>query len=175
MAPDSGPHSSTGGHVDPSAWGEMLAGAYRKVSERVMRDLPIFNDALAVEAVGFRRIDGTIIGVVVTPWFMNVVTPADDGAMRSAPAGSNVRLRFPAGNIEFTISEVAAAGRIASCSLFSPMFCFSDMSSARATAEAALDALMVPADREETADRRGHTGSIDRRNFLRGVLTERRA
>jgi len=158
--------------VDAVAWGELLAESYREIGERAMRDLPIYNEALGVEAVGFRRFNGTIVGVMVTPWFMNVVMPPS--AARDGPAAT-MRIRFPAGDIEFTLSEVGQVGRIASCSLFSPMFQFADMAAARATAEAALAELMLPADSEEAVRRREPaTAPIDRRNFLRGALTERR-
>jgi [NiFe] hydrogenase assembly HybE family chaperone len=160
--------------ADAVAWGDLLAGRYREIGERAMRDLPIYNDALGVEAVGFRAFNGTIVGIMVTPWFMNVVLPAS--AVAQPTSGATARIRFPAGDIEFTISEVGQIGRIASCSLFSPMFQFADMDAARATAEAALAELMLPADSEEAVRRREPaTSPIDRRNFLRGTLTERRA
>ncbi|MBR0962275.1 [NiFe]-hydrogenase assembly chaperone HybE [Bradyrhizobium japonicum] len=160
------------GDADAVAWGELLAGSYREIGERAMRDLPIYNDALEVEAVGFRRFNGTIVGIMVTPWFMNVMMPASAAGESS---GATLRIRFPAGDIEFTLSEVGQMGRIASCSLFSPMSEFADMAAARATAEAALAELMLPADSEEAVRRREPaTSQIDRRNFLRGGLTERR-
>ncbi|UWU95536.1 [NiFe]-hydrogenase assembly chaperone HybE [Bradyrhizobium sp. CB1015] len=157
---------------DAAAWGELLAASYREIGDRAMRDLPIYNGALGVEAVGFRPFNGTMVGIMVTPWFMNVVMPAS--AMRET-SGATVRIRFPAGDIEFTLGEVGQMGRVASCSLFSPMFEFADMAAARATAEAALAELMLPDDSEEAVRRRAPaTSQIDRRNFLRGSLTERR-
>ncbi|MGX4769215.1 [NiFe]-hydrogenase assembly chaperone HybE [Bradyrhizobium guangdongense] len=163
--------SGPAGDADAAAWGELLAASYREIG--AMRDLPIYNDALGVEAVGFCRFNGTIVGIMVTPWFMNVVMPAS--AVAQARSGTTLRIRFPAGDIEFTFSEVAQMGRIASCSLFSPMFQFADMASARATAEAALAELMLPADSEEAVRRREPaTRPIDRRHFLRGALTEQR-
>lgn len=158
--------------ADAEAWGELLAGSYRKIGERAMRDLPIYNDALGVEAVGFRWFNSTTIGIMVTPWFMNVVMPAS--AIARDTSGPSPRIRFPAGDIEFTLSEVGQTGLIASCSLFSPMFQFADMVAARATAEATLAELMLPADSEEAVRRREPaTSPIDRRNLLRSVLTER--
>ncbi len=176
MMPDCDERLSTAGDLDAAAWGERLAGAYREIGDRAMRDLPIFNDGLTVEAVGFRKVDDRIVGVLVTPWFMNVVMAADDDALQPPAApGSHLRFHFPAGDIDLAVSEVASAGRIASCSLFSPMFEFEDMNSARATAEAALAALMLPADNVEATRRSDPqlVSSIDRRNFLRGMLRER--
>ncbi len=159
--------------TEATAWGERLAVAYRAIGERAMRDLPIYNDALGVAAVGFRPFNGTIIGIMVTPWFMNAVMPADQTAQDAR--GASLRVHLPAGHIEFSLSEVEPVGRIASCSLFSPMFGFADMAAACATAEAALAELMLAADSEEAVRRREPaTSAIDRRNFLRGVLTERR-
>ncbi|MBB4371732.1 [NiFe] hydrogenase assembly HybE family chaperone [Bradyrhizobium sp. cir1] len=158
--------------ADAAAWGGRLADAYREIGDRAMRDLPIYNDALGVEAVGFCVFNGQIVGIMVTPWFMNVVMPADQVARDAM--GASLRVRLPAGDIEFALGEVAPVGRIASCSLFSPMFAFADMPAALATAEAALAELMLPADSEEAVRRRAPaTPAIDRRNFLRGVLTER--
>ena len=159
--------------AEAMAWGERLAVAYRAIGARAMRDLPIYNDALGVEAIGFRVFNGTIIGIMVTPWFMNAVMPADQIAREAQ--GSSLRVHLPAGDIEFALSDVEPVGHIASCSLFSPMFGFADMAAARATAEAALFELMLAADSEEAVRRREPaTSAIDRRNFLRGVLTERR-
>ncbi|WOH52215.1 [NiFe]-hydrogenase assembly chaperone HybE [Bradyrhizobium sp. sBnM-33] len=177
MTSDREQHSRTSMHADASAWGEMLSAAYRDIADRTMRDLPIFNEALSVEAIALRAREGRIVGMMVTPWFMNVVTPMRDGISQSSPGpGSNLRLRFPAGEIEFTVSDLVPVGSIASYSLFSPMFEFEDMASARATAEAALAALMSPANRAASHGTDApHISSFDRRHFLHGVLTERRA
>ncbi|WP_065754134.1 [NiFe]-hydrogenase assembly chaperone HybE [Bradyrhizobium paxllaeri] len=176
MTPDCEQRSCRSLHADASAWGERLAAAYRDIADRTMRHLPIFNEVLSIEAIGFRAREGRVVGMMVTPWFMNVVTPIRDGASQSSPSpGSNLRLRFPAGQIEFTVGELAPVGLIASYSLFSPMFEFEHMTSARATAEAALAALMSPANRAALHGPDARPGSIDRRHFLRIVLTERRA
>ncbi|BAM91824.1 hydrogenase expression/formation protein HupJ [Bradyrhizobium oligotrophicum S58] len=157
--------------VTPTAWGERLADVYREIGARAMRELPIYHDALDVEAIGFSDVDGRTLGIVITPWFMNVVTPAVQGA-----AGSVVKIGLPAGSFEFTIGDVAGIGRIASCSLFSPMFEFEDMAAARATAEAALTALMTAPEDEPSSERAAKPASaIDRRAFLRGTLSEGRA
>ncbi len=174
MTPDVNQHSRSEGCVDPAAWGGVLAEAYRSIGERTMRELPIYNEALGVEAIGFRTVNGVIVGIMVTPWFMNLVMRADGTSTSLAP-GSKLRFQFPAGEVDFTVSEVAPVGRIATCSLFSPMSEFVDMASARAAAEAALAALMQPA-KDKAASHRSQpaAGSIDRRNFLRGVLREQR-
>ncbi|MGJ5179245.1 [NiFe]-hydrogenase assembly chaperone HybE [Bradyrhizobium oligotrophicum] len=150
----------------PAAWGEHLVSVYREIGDRAMRDLPIYHDALDVEAIGFSDYQGMTIGILITPWFMNVVTPSAEGS-----AGSSVDIVLPAGSFAFTIGEIAGVGRIASCSLFSPMFEFEDMAAARAAAEAAIAALMTPGD-EPSAARATRSHAIDRRALLRGALSE---
>jgi [NiFe] hydrogenase assembly HybE family chaperone len=116
-----------------------LAAIYRDIHRRAMRDAPICNDALAVEAVGFRDFGDLALGVMVTPWFANLIAaPLDDAHPLDA---TPLRLRFPAGEVEFNVSELEGFGRLASCSLFSPMDAFVDHEAARGAAQAALDAL----------------------------------
>jgi [NiFe] hydrogenase assembly HybE family chaperone len=125
--------------------GERLAAAYQAIAARC-RDLPIYNRALTVEAVGFRAHDGAAIGVLVTPWFMNLVAIDLPGgpARTRQPAGSTVRHSLPAGGIDFIVAEVTGIGRVDAASLFSPMFAFDDPAVARATASAALEAALKP-------------------------------
>ncbi len=127
------------------AVGARLAAAYRAIAERT-RDLPIYHHALTVEAVGFRAHEGVALGVIVTPWFMNLVAVDLPGGPRRdlPPLGTTARRSLPAGVIDFTVSEIAGIGRVDSASLFSPMFAFADPAVARATAEAALAAVLEP-------------------------------
>ena len=117
-----------------------LLDAYREAAVR-MRPLPQYNAALEVDAVGFREYHGRQVGVVVTPWFMNLtVLPAPD---EQPPwhAGRITRLDFPSGPYDLMVGEAEGVGRIATTSLFSLMHDFADAETARATARAALDAL----------------------------------
>ena len=89
--------------------GEQLAAAYRDIGRRTMRDLPVYNATLDVCAVGFRPHDGGVLGVLVTPWFMNLVVARRRRSLRRRP-GATVPRRFPAGTIDFTVGEVAGGG-----------------------------------------------------------------
>jgi len=53
-------------------------------AEPSLRDLPIYTAVLAIEAIGFCQTDTEmLIGVVLTPWFMNLVRlPAGDRTER---------------------------------------------------------------------------------------------
>lgn len=165
-----------GAEIRARSIGDALAMLYRRAGERSMRDLPIYNDALDVAALGFRPYERWALGVVVTPWFMNLVL-ADLGAPDpdDPRPGATMRRSLPSGTIDFTVGEVDGFGRIETCSLFSPMFEFADQAAAVATGEAALAAVLDPAfaDGATAAEPtvRPTPAAIDRRRFLRGELT----
>ena len=154
---------------DAAARGEKLADFYRGVHETAMRGAAICNEALEVEAIGFRDFGPYVLGVVVTPWFANlVVTAPSPDAAAPFPDPARLKLRFPAGDVDFNVSEIAGFGRIASCSLFSPMDEFADHEAAQIAARAALDALFdshlheAPKQEPEPAD------GLDRRALFGG-------
>jgi [NiFe] hydrogenase assembly HybE family chaperone len=121
---------------------ERLEAAFRSIHERRMQGLPLLNPALAVEAVGFGHWESHWLGVLITPWFMNLMLmPREPEAWRGAAAGDAVTYLFPAGSFEFIAGRDDALGDYQSCSLFSPMFQFADQDAARLTAAAALQAL----------------------------------
>jgi len=160
--------------TSPVEFAASLEECYRRIGERSMRDLPIYNEALAVEAIGFGTRSATIAGILITPWFMNVILLPLDGSLASQRPGSSFSHVFPVGAIDFNVADIDGIGRIASCSLFSPMFEFSAMDVARATAEAAIaEILTPPVDRGDQSS--GWVAkTVDRRSFLRGELTEPR-
>lgn len=123
---------------DPSP---RLEAAFRAVAAR-MQGLGFVNPALAVEAVGFAPWEGQWLGVMVTPWFMNLVlAPRDPVCWRPLAQGDKRTYRFPAGDYEFIGAHDDAAGEYQLCSLFSPVLEFDDHSTARLVAELAREAL----------------------------------
>lgn len=150
------------------AVGERLAAIYAEVAERSMRDLPIFNPKLRVEAVGFHDDGRRVLGIVLTPWFMNAVVAASPlgPAAPAAPFGASLVYDLPSGSYDFLVGEVAGFGRLDSLSLFSPVFEFDDPDVALATAEAAMAELRRPPepDTPEPAPRQ----ALDRRALLFG-------
>jgi rubredoxin len=66
--------SSTSAKVvsDPTFRAAQLEAAFRAVARR-MEGLPIVNAALEVEAVGFAPWEGRWLGVMLTPWCMNLM------------------------------------------------------------------------------------------------------
>ena len=147
------------------AIGEKLAALYVIVRAGPMRDIPICNDALDVEAIGFRAFGESAVGVVVTPWFMNLIVAPEAPLASSEP----VRVALPAGDVECIPASLDGFGAILACSLFSPMFEFSDMSAAREAAREAMKALFDPELLEEKPAQKAP--ALDRRALLRGRLT----
>jgi [NiFe] hydrogenase assembly HybE family chaperone len=130
---------------DPSS---RLTAAFLAVAAR-MQGLSLANPAVEVEAVGFAPWEGHWLGVMVTPWFMNLaLLPRDLEAWRPLAPGAKRRYAFPAGTYEFVGASDAAIGDYQACSLFSPLLEFDDHASARLVATRARAALLDPANAE---------------------------
>jgi [NiFe] hydrogenase assembly HybE family chaperone len=136
-----------------------LANAYRRAALKV-KGLPIYNPTLAVEAVGFREHEGRRVGVMVTPWFMNLTVLPSAEDLRVWVSGGTVRLSFPSGAYDFMINELPEAGLIGSCSLFSTMSEFTDHEAAQLAATTVADAVF---EAEQPS-----TPAVSRRQLLGG-------
>jgi [NiFe] hydrogenase assembly HybE family chaperone len=145
------------------------------------------NPALGVAAVGFAEWEGRWLGVMVTPWFMNLMlVPRDAAAWTPLRLGAKRRYRLPAGEYEFIGGDDPAIGEYQMCSLFSPMFDFHDMETATLTAKLALEALLDPAHAEPATSsalsaeprpieeiKRAGEAPMSKRDFLRGSFLGR--
>ena len=171
---------------DPSA---RLTAAFSAAAAR-MEGLDLVNAALAVEAVGFAPWDEHWLGVMLTPWFMNLaLLPRNPRGWRPLATGAKRRYAFPAGEYEFVGANDAMLGAYQVCSLFSPVHEFADQETARLVATLARAALFdaanaladdVPtANLSPVADATAEPGPLaqleqtldaplSKRNFLRG-------
>lgn len=121
-----------------------LQRAFDQVWRTRMHGLPVLNPALWVEAVDFERCeDGqAALGVLVTPWFMNLIRlpldlpPADETP--DWPVGGTRDVEVGGETFGFIGASDPAVGSFGMCSLFSPMFEFASQTAARATAQAVL-------------------------------------
>jgi [NiFe] hydrogenase assembly HybE family chaperone len=105
--------------------------------------VPICNPALDVACVGFQAWRDQFFGIVVTPWFMNVLlAPAPGAPPVEAAPGSTRNVSLPCGRVDFLVAELDGFGRLLMCSLFSPMQEFEDHAAALATAAAAAEQLL---------------------------------
>jgi [NiFe] hydrogenase assembly HybE family chaperone len=160
---------------DPS---EPLAQIFRAAADR-MRGLAFVNPALRVEAVGFAPWEGSWLGVMVTPWCMNLVlAPRVPALWKSLVAGAKRTYRFPAGDYEFVGAVDDRVGDYQVCSLLSPLLEYDDHETARLVATLARDALFDPENADPSALPRRPLARIaanldapmSKRAFLRGRI-----
>lgn len=128
-----------------------LQRRFEHIHRHQMADVPMLNPALRVEALGFREWQSHWLGVLVTPWFMNLVLfPRLPAHWQPIGERESRHYVFPAGVFEFLGARDAELGDYQACSLFSPMFEFADHAAAHDTALAALQALFDPTQRPES-------------------------
>lgn len=131
---------------DPSA---CLESVFRTVYAERMRGLAFVNAAVRVEAIAFAPWKGYWLGVMLTPWSMNLVLmPRDAAAWRALSPGEKRRYTFPAGSFDFISAHSDGIGEYLICSLFSPVLEFADHETARQTAQLAREALFDAANAE---------------------------
>jgi len=140
-----------------SAWSQSrvqtLEQVFAHIAATRMRDVPVQNPALRVQAVGFApQADPAggewLLGILVTPWFMNLVClPMDLARAGETVPGVGQKASRQIGNqtFEFIGAHEDGLGAFACCSLFSPMFEFADHAAAVATACEVLNLLRTPA------------------------------
>ena len=139
--------------ADPSP---ALETAFRAVAAR-MQGLAFVNPALAVEAIGFAPWSGHWLGVLLTPWFMNLVlAPRESGALAStSPPARSAATRFPPATSSSSARATtrSANSRCARCS----RRCSSSPTRKRRgwSAQLARDALFDAANAETPAMPRG--------------------
>lgn len=122
-----------------------LQRAFEHVATTRMAGLPLVHPRLAVATVDFRAVDDDMaLGVLVTPWCMNLVRlPLHEGVgtLAVGETGSrDVGMRC----FDFIGAHEQVVGAFESASLFSPMAEFADQAAVRATAEAVLKELRGP-------------------------------
>jgi len=130
-----------------------LVRRFTQIGDEHIRELPIYHRPLEVEAVDFQPWATGWIGVLITPWFMNVMLlPRDKDQWQSLAVGQKQMQQLPSGEQEFVVGGDAELGPYLFRSLASPMLGFSSQIDARQAAQAVLRRLMVPhADVEQTA------------------------
>lgn len=126
-----------------------LAADFRDIYHSKMRDLPMVNQAIHIETVGFIDYEGGLLGVLVAPWFMNLIfLPPED--RKTAHAGAKEIISFPSGDYEFIHNSRDMTGPYLACSLFSPMGDFSSQLQAVDVARNVMIELFKSENRAET-------------------------
>ncbi|MEN9502271.1 MAG: [NiFe]-hydrogenase assembly chaperone HybE [Pseudomonadota bacterium] len=147
-----------------------LAAHFRHVHVTQMQDVPILNPQLQVEAVGFQTLPdhAGLVGVLITPWFMNLLWIADTA--ETFVSGNTRLLSLPSGEYALNANHAAAVGTFYSTSLFSPVLQFADHATAVLTAQHIMLAVMDAGTQQahNTATTLPAKPAVSRRDFLRG-------
>jgi [NiFe] hydrogenase assembly HybE family chaperone len=163
--------ATAGGALDARV--QALLALYREIAATRMHGLPLLNPVLQVQAVGFELVQpphtgpagaqGSIgaaagatpalnrgaeveaaLGILITPWFMNLVWLPLQRLDRGAQVGSKAQRHVGQECFEFIAAHENGVGRYDACSLFSPVFEFQSQQAAVDTARAVLDTLRQP-------------------------------
>ncbi len=129
---------------DTQATAENLVLAFECIRQEQMQDIPLLNPRLQVEALGFQEYQGRVIGIILTPWFMNLIMlPGKKDHWDELQLGDKQQHEFPSNTYTFMVNEIDGIGRCLTHSLYSPMNEFESQDHAVAAAKGFLDLLMV--------------------------------
>ena len=164
---------------DPSGEDRILqlVDRFTHIGETAMRELPIYNHALQVEAIGFKPTAAGWLGVLITPWFINVVLLPKQKQEATIPLGEKVTHKLISGEHVFTVGEDDELGRYDFLTLASPTLKYKSHQAACEVAQKALAKLLTPPGEAEntvseqpvhfvTSEQKGK----ERRAFLRGLI-----
>ncbi|MEG3639684.1 [NiFe]-hydrogenase assembly chaperone HybE [Magnetococcus sp. PR-3] len=154
--------------MDAQALMQQLEATFTAIEQNQMQGLPLLNPMLHVEAVGFQRWQEGWLGVVITPWLMNLMwLPDDRGALEEATLGDKQDYRFPERSYTMLVNEFEGVGRCWTFSVHSPMSEFPAHDTTVARAEAFLEVLLTERDVEEEEDE-----ALDEARIQRILSTE---
>ena len=125
--------------IDPSP---LIEALFRRIETERMQDVPMPNAALRVEAVGFSHWSEHWLGMLITPWSINVMLlPGERSAWQGVADGARVFYRFACGDFAFVGGHEPEVGEYHSCALYTRMGELSDQNMARDVAQTALGVL----------------------------------
>jgi len=133
---------------------ELLIDHFFMVETQRMEGVPILNKALSVSAFGFEIFGDYRLGIMLTPWFMNLMLmPVNKEVIDIVEQefGSTQHHALPSGPFAFIVGHEEELGPYLSCSLFSPVFDFEDQEAFEQTGQAVLDEILKPAEEKDPA------------------------
>jgi len=94
---------------------EVVSTIIEKTFERIlaenMQGIPILNSRISVQALGFQEYQGRVIGIIITPWLMNLVLlPSSEEDWSDLVLGHKETHEFPAGKYKFLVNEIDGIG-----------------------------------------------------------------
>ncbi|AFT89945.1 [NiFe]-hydrogenase assembly chaperone HybE [Paraburkholderia phenoliruptrix] len=122
-----------------------IEGTFEQIAQTRMCDLPFLNSRLRVAAVAFRPWQSSWIGVLVTPWGINLLQlPTSDAPFPPTRADAVTEVALPGGIMPFMPARLDTLGEFRMCSLFSPARQFADQATALVTAWETMRLLFEP-------------------------------
>lgn len=154
--------------VDPS---RLVEAAFQRIYVDHMSDVPIANQALQVQALDFALWQENWLGVLITPWCINLLLlPGPHGHWGSVAGNHRLFHSFPSGNYAFLGGKEPEIGEYQSCSLISTMSQFVEQESACAVArEVIKNMLKAPHPLPEAIKKEQNSNaepSLSKRRFL---------
>jgi len=139
-----------------------LAEAYRAIDLQ-MRELPIYNDRLTVEALGFQSSGALLVGALITPWFVSIII---FGAPLAAE-GETVELALSGGSFAAMGASPEGVAHLV-VPLLSPVLDLADQAAARAVALESLRLILGNTDAERSPAVK--LQGVGRRSLFGGLL-----
>ncbi|TCS36751.1 [NiFe]-hydrogenase assembly chaperone HybE [Reinekea marinisedimentorum] len=104
---------------NPSA---LIEATFNQIHAEQMVGLPFINERLRVSAVGFTLFEGDWLGVLLTPWALNLMLlPGPDRHWQAFTVGEKIGLKLPSNDYTFIVGEHQALGQYLACSVRSPV------------------------------------------------------
>ncbi len=131
-----------------------LVRHFQRIYVEHMQDLPIVNPRIRVEAIGFQDFNDHKLGILLTPWFMNLVLLPGSDAWSDSAQGDSSAVDFPSGPIDFTTSRDDVLGTYLTAVLFRSVSDLPDQETARTVAEQVMEELFRPPPEHRSLSRR---------------------
>lgn len=129
-----------------------VEATFERMARTRMSGAAVCNPALQVELVCVRRWQDEWLGVLITPWAINLILmPGGGRAFRALWPGDTQWWRFPSGAFEFLGNREHGLGAYQMHTLYAPALQFMTQEAARQAAHGAMEALFEPAGRPAIA------------------------
>ncbi len=128
-----------------------LLKSFDFIYKNKMQNIPIINQNLKVETIGFQNFLKYELGVLITPWFMNIILAPrqkndiypQENKIRKIIEGRKIKITLPQASYNFLIQSDDILGFYLSCSLFSPMLDFENQQQAVDVAKEIMLQLLI--------------------------------
>jgi [NiFe] hydrogenase assembly HybE family chaperone len=128
-----------------------IESVFKRIEQEQMQGIPLLNPALQVQTIGFQHYQERPIGILITPWMMNLLLlPNEKDDWSDLKLGDKQHHRLPANEYRFMVNEIEGIGVCQTHSLYSPMHEFMNQEHAVAAAESFMQTLMVEVEEPET-------------------------